>query len=78
MGDKLSGEDVSEDIIWMVFVVFLVLVFVASLWAVDEPLIVGLAYLWGFATGGLVEVLIERREAEVSPYKKRREREVFP
>jgi len=54
----------SEDIIWMVSIVFLVLVFVASLWAVNEPLVVGLAYLCGFATGGFIVTLAKQREAE--------------
>ena len=46
---------------WTV-VVFLVLVFVASLWVVDKPLVVGLAYLTGFATGGFIVTLAKQRK----------------
>ena len=43
----------NEDIICMILVTLPVLVFAASLRAVDEPLATGLAFLCGFSVGGV-------------------------
>jgi len=54
----------NEDIICMILVTLPVLVFVASLWAVDEPLATGLAFLCGFSVGGFTVTLARRGEVE--------------
>jgi len=54
----------NEDIICMILVTLPVLVFAASLRAVDEPLATGLAFLCGFSVGGFTVTLARRGEAE--------------